>query len=144
MYEVLFIKDAGRSRPLVDVAKDVSLSLGLVSTQERDSSNYLEGRYFVGYASNAVVRFCHSEGDLPKFPYRVVLAGPILGRGIDNSVDTGPSRVAQVLSEIGFSVLVPSKGWARKDWSGEGVRYGRWCKLRSASTRSRQFARKWK
>jgi hypothetical protein len=125
MHEVLFIKDAGRSKPLVDVAKDVFLSLGLVSTEERESSNYLEGHYFVGYASNAAVRVCHSEGDLPEFPYWVVLASPILGRGTDNSVDTDPSRVARALSEGGFSVLVPSKGWARKDWNGEGVRYGR-------------------
>ena len=125
MHEVLFIKDAGGSRPLVDVAKDVFLSLGLVSTEERESSNHLEGHYFVGYAANAAVRVCHSDGDLPEFPYWVVLANPALGFGIGISLDTDPSRVAQALAESGFGVLMPSKGWARKDWNGEGVRYGR-------------------
>jgi hypothetical protein len=33
MHEVLFIKDADRSRALAEVAKDLFLSLGLVSTK---------------------------------------------------------------------------------------------------------------
>lgn len=124
MHEVLFIKDAGRSRALAEVAKDVFLRLGLASTEERESSNYLEGHYFVGHAANAAVKVCHADGDLPEFPYWVVLANPTVGLGSDVLLDTEPSQVAKALIESGFGVLVPSKGWAQKDWNGEGVRYG--------------------
>lgn len=124
MHEVLFIKDVDRSRALAEVANDVFRRLGLASTEERESSNYLEGHYFVGYAVNAAVKVCHADGDLPEFPYWVVLTNPTVGFGSDDSLDTEPSRVAQALAEGGFGVLVPSKGWARKDWNGEGARYG--------------------
>jgi hypothetical protein len=124
MHEVLFIKDADRSRALAEVAKDVFLRLGLVSAEERESSNYLEGHYFVGYAANAAIKVCLSDGDLPEFPYWVVLASPTPGLGTGVSLDTKPSQVAKALAESGFGVLVPSKGWARKGWNGEGVRYG--------------------
>jgi hypothetical protein len=125
MHEVLFIKYADRSRALAEVARDVFLLLDLVSTEERESSSYLEGHYFVGYASNVSVKVCHSDGGLPEFPYWVVLANPALGLGTDVSLDTEPSQVAKTLAERGFGVFVPSKGWARKDWNGEGERFGR-------------------
>lgn len=124
MHEVLFINDVDRSRALAEVAKDVFLCLGLVSTEERESSNYLEGHYFVGYAANVAVKVCHSDGDLVEFPYWVVLANPTPGLGADVWLDTEPSHVAKVLAASGIGVLVPSKGWARKDWNGEGMRYG--------------------
>jgi hypothetical protein len=124
MRDVLFINDGGRSRALVDVASDVFLSLGIVSTEERESSHYIDGHYFIGYSKNVAVVVCHSDGDPAEFPYWVVLREPMLGRGDDVLLRADCSGVATTLAENRFSVFVPSAGWARADWDGEGVRYG--------------------
>lgn len=124
MSDVLFINDRGRSRALVDVANDVFLSLGILSTEERESSHYVDGHYFIGYSKNVAVVVCHSDGDSAEFPYWLFLEEPMFGRGDDVLLGADCSEIATTLAENRFSVFVPSAGWARVDWDGEGVRYG--------------------
>jgi hypothetical protein len=126
MHEVLFLRDRStpENRSLAEVAARVFAILDLSATEERESSNYEQGHYFVGYAGNVNVSVCYTDGaEMPEYPYWVVLKDPVLCKDVAE-IDSSPQAVATELSAEGFQVFIPTKGWGKIDWIPSGVVYG--------------------
>ncbi len=125
MHEVMFILDPEQPQDLAQVAKRVFLLLGLSETEERESSNYVEGRYFIGYASNASVEVCHSDGaELEQYRFWVVLQDHFLRKSAQRALVAEPEHIAKELAAGGLEVLIPSGGWGRVGWVPSGKLYG--------------------
>ena len=127
MHEVLFLRDPGICKPdsLGEVAARVFSLLGLSVTEERESSNYEQGHYFLGHAANVEVLVCYSDGaEMPEYPFWVVLGNQVLRKHAQPSLDPSPQAVAKSLAAAGFQVFIPTKGWGTVGWAPSGEAYG--------------------
>lgn len=127
MHEVLFLRDpnAGEPGPLPEVAAKVFALLGLSVTEERESSNYEQGHYFLGHAANVEVLVCHSDGaEMPEYPFWVVLGEQVLHKEAQPSLNSSPRAVAARLASGGLQIFIPTKGWGKVDWVPSGEAYG--------------------
>ena len=95
------------------------------NNEERESSNYIDGYYFVGYASNASVKVCLSdECVMPDFPVWVTIDLPRSWAGsVSNSISTEPKIIAETLAKGGFEVFIPTEKWGLEDWDESGTLY---------------------
>ncbi len=124
MHEIILIRDGSTSRMLADAARKIFLALKLDTTEERESSNYVDGFYFVGYAGNVAVKVCYSDGaEMPDYPYWVVLQNPAPGKNVAARINSHPEAVATELTRVGFDVFIPSRGFGRTDWDHAGAHY---------------------
>jgi hypothetical protein len=126
MHHVLFVRDRSSNASLAEVAARVFSLLPVGETEERESSNYVDGHYFIGYAANGSVEVCHSDGaELEEeYPYWVVLQDRFTRKGAQGVLNTSPEVVAAALADGGFKVFVPSDGWGKVDWVPSGKTYG--------------------
>ena len=95
------------------------------NNEERESSNYIDGYYFVGYASNASIDVCLSdESVMPDFPVWVTINLPRSWAGpVSTSISTEPNVVAEILTKGGFEVFVPTGKWGLENWDESGTLY---------------------
>jgi hypothetical protein len=127
MHEVLFLCDPNSREPhsLSEVAAKVFALLGLSVTEERESSNYEQGHYFLGHAANVEVLVCYSDrAEMPQYPFWVVLGDQVLHKAAQPSLDSSPEAVASALAAGGLQIFIPSKGWGKVGWVPSGEAYG--------------------
>jgi len=126
MHIVLFARDPKKNKALPEFSACVFTALHLTEVEERESSNYPpDGRYFIGYASNASVKVCHSDdGDFAQYPYWVVLQSPRIQIDAQQAIPLSAEQVATLLAESGLEILVPSEGWGKVGWVPSGTVYG--------------------
>ena len=126
MHEVLFLRDPQDGQgSLAAVSARVFRVLNLSITEERESSNYVDGHYFLGHAANAEVLVCLSDGgEMPEYPFWVVLGDQVLRKSATPSIDPAPEAVASALAEGGLHVFIPTKGWGAVGWDPAGKGYG--------------------
>lgn len=127
MHEVLFLRDpiSSELRPLAEVAGKVFGSLGLNITEERESSHYEHGHYFLGHAANVEVLVCHSDGaEMPEYPFWVVLRDQVIRKEAQPSLNSSPRVVAAALAAVGLHIFIPTKGWGTVGWVPSGEAYG--------------------
>src|SRR5690348_10775302 len=107
MHEILLVRDESKSRMLADAARRIFLALKLDATEERESSNYVDGFYFVGHAANAAVKVCFSDGaDMPDYPYWVILESQVRRKDVTALINARPEAIAAELAREGFDVFV--------------------------------------
>jgi hypothetical protein len=125
MSDTMFARRSTGTKTLDDAATDIFHLLGLKNTEERESSNYVDGYYFVGNAANASVKVCLSDGaTLPDFPFWVTLQSPRSWvKDVTEKVSTETTEVAAILSKGGWEIFVPIGNWAREDWDERGTLY---------------------
>ena len=112
-------------RSLERVAGEVFAALDLNVNEERESSNYEEGHYYLGYALNVDVVVCLSDGaEMPDYPYWLVLQEPSLRQTTTQEIESSPQAVATRLAATGFQVFIPTQGWGMVDWIPSGESYG--------------------
>ena len=106
-------------------AKSIFELLGLESIEERESSNYVGGHYFLGHAANASVEVCLSDGStMPEYPFWISiepLARPV--KGATRTIDAKESAIATTLAKNGWRIFVPVGRWGHKSWDGQGTVY---------------------
>ena len=125
MHHVLFVRDSKPSASLAELAARVFSLLPVGETEERESSNYVDGHYFIGYAANGSVEVCHSDGaELEEYPYWVVMQDRFTRKGAQGILNTNPETVATALADGGFRVFIPSEGWGTVGWVPSGKTYG--------------------
>jgi hypothetical protein len=106
-------------------AKSVFELLGLEAIEERESSNYVDGHYFLGHAANASVQVCLSDGStMPEYPFWISIE-PLAPwvKGVSHTMDPSVSAIAALLAKHGWRIFVPLGPWGRKDWDGKGTVY---------------------
>jgi hypothetical protein len=126
MHIVLFARDPKENKALPEFSACIFSALHLTEFEERESSNYPpDDRYFIGYASNASVKVCHSDDDdFAQYPYWVVLQSPRIQMDVKQSIPLSAEQVATSLAESGLEILVPSEGWGKVGWVPSGTVYG--------------------
>ena len=113
----IFVK-APTSTSLGEFSAIVFRALGVLTHEERESSNYVEGHYFCSAGQDPELEICYAD-DAVLSEYRFWL--PILANS--TSAETYARQAAEVLSELGYECFIPTPGWARKDWDGCGAHF---------------------
>jgi hypothetical protein len=89
--------------------------LGVPAHEERESSNYVEGRYFCSIGQDPELEICYAD-DARLSVFRFWL--PILGDSA--SSEQYAVRSSALLAESGYTCFVPTPSWAYKNWDGRG------------------------
>lgn len=109
MHHVLFVRHPKSVASLFDIAARVFSLLHLVETEERDSSNYVDGHYFIACAANASVKVCRSdEATLDDHPYWVVLQDTPSRKDLHGVLNTNPEPSS--ISELKRSMALRTNG----------------------------------
>jgi len=117
MHKVLLVRDPSHQQLLAELASRVFQLLGLNKVEERESSNYVDGHYFVAYAESVAVKVCHSDDEqMAEYPFWVVLQSLTLRKDTMPRIDEAPESVAKILAAGGLNVFVPGPGWGKIDW----------------------------
>jgi len=124
MHIVLFLRDSTGDAPFEEVARRVMARLPVSDIEERESSNYEGGNYFVGYAANGRVEVCRSDGaQLERYPYWVILTDRGARVGASGVLSENPSVVATTIAKEGLEAFVPDGDWTKVNWSPSGATY---------------------
>ena len=125
MYETMFVRPKAGTTTLDVAASRIFQLLGLETTEERESSNFVDGHYFVGHGANASVDICLSDGaTMPEYPFWVTIKSPRAWVSrVTQNISTDPSVIAAMLAKGGWEIFVPIGKWSRKDWDGKGMAY---------------------
>jgi hypothetical protein len=124
MHEILLVRDGATPRMLADAALKVFRALKIETAEERQSTNYVDGFYFIGYAANVAVKVCYSDSaEMLDYPYWVVLVSPVRRRDFTVGIDSNPEAVASALTHAGLDVFIPSPGFGHIDWNQQGTHY---------------------
>jgi len=113
----IFIK-ASNTTDLSEFSARALQALGVLKYEERESSNYVDGRYFCSFGQDPELEICYADGALLS-EYRFWL--PISANLA--SAETYAIQSATVLSRLGYECFVPTPGWGRKDWYGRGSHF---------------------
>jgi hypothetical protein len=85
---------------------------------ERESSNCVDGHYFRSVDHDPVIDiFYVDDQDFSDYRFWVSISASSL------SAEAFALRTAATFAEFGYDGLVPSTGWARKNWDGSGVHF---------------------
>jgi len=112
---IIFVKGKSADEPLRDFAAFAASAMGLTDVQERESSNYCDGHYFMGTYDGAEVTIYYLDtvgSEQYLFAVHVKPPGEV-------RADT----LAQRLSEEGRFCFVPTGPWYQTSWDGRGTTY---------------------
>jgi hypothetical protein len=112
---IIFVKGRSADDRLEDFAAFAATALGLTHVEERESSNYCDGHYFLGAHDGAEVTiyYLDTEG-LEEYLFAV---------HVDAGSDTHASTLAVLLSRGGRFCFVPTGPWYLTSWDGQGTTY---------------------
>jgi hypothetical protein len=125
MEATVFARSTAGVTELSAAAKSIFELLKLEAIEERESSNYVDGHYFLGHAANASLQVCRSDGSaMPEYPFWISIE-PLAPwvKEVTRTIDANVSAIAAILSKHGWHVFVPAGPWGRKDWDGRGTVY---------------------
>jgi hypothetical protein len=125
MAEMMFAKQLTAATTLDYAAADIFRLLGLKTFEERESSNYMGGHYFVGHANNVSVKVCLSDGaTLPDFPFWIFVDSPRSWvENVAEKINAEPTEIARALAKDGWVIFMPIGSWSRDNWDERGTLY---------------------
>ena len=125
MHQTIFVRNKDRTPALKAAAGEIFRLLGLKNSEERESSNYIEGYYFLGHAVNAAIKVCLSDGSVkPEYPIWITIETPkSWARDVTERISTDPSVIASQLTIGGWEVFIPFGSWGTKEWNEDGKLY---------------------
>ena len=112
---MVFVKGRTPEQQLEGLAAAAARTLGLASVQERESSNYCHGHYFVGIRENAEVAFYYLD--------TIGLEEYLFAVDEQPSDEAHAATIARLLSESGYSCFLPRGAWYRTSRDGRGTTF---------------------
>ena len=101
-------------------AAEFFATLGIAEFEERESSSYVNGRYYRSKSSEIEVELCHADTEgLETYRFWASLTSLSAHRPASDVAKS----YAQLLAAKGWSCFIPSLDWAKKGWTGDGLRY---------------------
>src|SRR4051794_12645197 len=124
MSDILLVRDRQPTRSLAEVSRQIFSLLNLSVFEERESSHYVDGCYFVAHAANVAVKvYLADDEQMSDYRFAVVLTNQALRRDISHSIDAGSDPVASKLAMAGFDVFVTPALWGHVDCKQQGIHY---------------------
>jgi hypothetical protein len=112
----IFVRARNESAALEAFVQRAVTALGLTGLQERESSNYRDGRYFLATLGGAKVELSYLDTvGLEEWQFLVTL---------EPAKPAEAKTAAESLAKAGFKCFIPEGAWYRKEWSHKGVSYG--------------------
>jgi hypothetical protein len=90
----------------------------------RHSENHENGRYFAGYAQNALLHVDDSDSPESEYQFQLTIYPAIDWKPGVGCIAESLEAVATALAHSGFKVFEPTENWFQPDWDGSGRKYG--------------------
>ena len=112
---IVFVKGRSADEMLGDFTEVAVSALGLTCVEERESSNYCNGLYFLGVRDSAEVTIYYLD--------TVGLEEYLFAVHVEPGDDADAGTLARLLSCAGRFCFVPTGPWYRTSWDGRGTTY---------------------
>jgi hypothetical protein len=122
--KILLLGSTEQDIELANVAAMVFQTLGLMLWEMRHSENHENGRYFAGYAQNALLHVDDSDSPESEYQCQLTIYPPIDRKPGVGRIAESLEAVAIALAHSGFKVFEPTRNWIQSDWDGSGRKYG--------------------
>ena len=112
----VFVSTDRANLALSEFVLDAGEALGLANVEERESSNYAEGLYFLATLGPREVEISYLDTQgIDDYVFLI---------SIESALPEEIQFVASTLALGMYRCFVPQGAWYRKDWDGQGVAYG--------------------
>ena len=122
-YKSIYVSTGSSDSSLGEISSRIFDVLGLVKTDERESSNYPDGHYFVGRATNASLMVRIQDEWSIDFQYVAYLERTPSWAMPERefNLNTDPMDIAHCLAASSLRTFVASGDDSRTDWDGRGT-----------------------
>ena len=108
MYAEIYIRPVSKEQPLEEFARRLFCRLGVAHFEERESPNYVEGRYFrsIALGLEVVIAYADAEG-LGSYRFCVTLEAEQSAGHDASYLQDHAHTLARLLSQHGWRCFVP-------------------------------------
>lgn len=101
-------------------AKSAFAVFDLQHFEERESSNYVDGHYFMHRSHELQIKIAEAdESNFDDYHFWI----DVFSTSNNEAAEDIAHKLARKLSQAGWQAFVPSANWGKASWDGKGMRY---------------------